>query len=343
MRIGVLGSGMAALSRVGNRVCSTHQEHVMSRRRSVVVLAMVCAASSLAVVVPVAVQAAPRATVAVRFGRIVFQSNRGGHPEIYIMNPNGGGLTQLTNFKEERGNREPSITPDGRKIAFYSNRFGYPEIFTMQADGSNERPVGKGVSPSFSYDGHRIVFVVHSLGGVSNIWVMNALGGTPTELTHATRPDEQADQPQFSPDGKKIVFVRRVGAFKEIFVMDADGSHIQRLTHTEMEGVAIGSSVDPTFSPNGKEIIFASDRQPENGEDAIYAMNASDGKNVVKLSHDGFSDLDPAFSTSGVEIVFVSRRHGTAELFRMNRDGSHEVQLTHPPKGKADVFPSWGF
>ena len=95
------------------------------------------------------------------------------------------------------------------------------------------------------------------------------------------------------------------------------------------------------FSPNGKEIIFDSSRE-NNGRDAIYTMNASDGKNVVKVSHDGFSDSDPAFSTTGSQIVFVSRRNGVSELFSMNRDGSDEAQLTHRHDGKADLFPSWG-
>jgi Tol biopolymer transport system component len=304
-------------------------------------LAMVCAAASLAVAVPVDGQVASRA---VRFGRIVFQSNRGGHPEIYIMNVDGSGQTRLTNFDNEKGNREPSITRDGRKIAFYSNRSGHAEIYTMDADGSNERLIAaRGIdsSPAFSYDGTRIVFVKASFVdglAVSNIWVMNDTGGDQKELTHRTPAMGSVGQPQFSPDGKKIVFVGQKGSSTEIYVMDADGSHVQQLTETHSTGV---QHDDPMFSPNGEKIIFESSRE-NNGKRGIFTMNASDGNNVVKISHDGFSDSAPAFSTTGSQIVFVSRRNGAAELFSMNRDGSDETQLTHREDGKADVFPSWG-
>lgn len=313
----------------------------MSRRWRVVGLAMVCAVASLVIVVPVDGQVASRA---VRFGRIVFQSNRDGHPEIYIMNVDGSGQTRLTNFSTGQGNREPSIARDGRKIAFYSNRNGHAEVFTMEADGTKERAITKGgidFSPAFSYDGTRIVFVKGTVVdglAVRNIWVMNDAGGSPTELTHATRPADSVDQPQFSPDGKKIVFVGRKGSSTEIYVMDADGSHVQELTDTQSKGVQNG---DPMFSPNGKEIMFDSSRQND-GNYGIYTMDASDGKNVVRLSHDMFSDSDPAFSTTGSEIVFVSRRNDVSELFSMNRDGSDETQLTHRHDGKADLFPSWG-
>lgn len=260
------------------------------------------------------------------------------------MNVDGSGQTRLTNFDNEKGNREPSITRDGRRIAFYSNRNGHAEIFTMDTNGSDERLIatkGTDFSPAFSYDGTRIVFVKGSfIGGlpVRNIWVMSDAGGDQRELTHATPATGSVDEPQFSPDGKKIVFVGQKGSSTEIYVMDADGSHVQQLTETRSTGVQHG---DPMFSPNGKEIIFDSSRE-NNGRHAIYTINASDGTDVVKVSHDGFNDSDPAYSTTGSEIVFVSRRNGVAELFSMNRDGSNETQLTHRDDGKADLFPSWG-
>jgi TolB protein len=311
---------------------------VVSRRWRVLGLAMACAAGWLVVVVPVDGHVASRA---VRFGRIVFQSNRDGRPEIYIMNSHGDLQTRLTSNKN--GNREPSIAPGGGKIAFYSNRDGHAEIFTIDENGSDERLIasqGSDSSPAFSYDGTRIVFVKGSVVdglGVSNIWVMSASGGDQRQLTHATPMMGSVGQPQFSPDGTEIVFVGRRGSSNEIFVMDSDGSHVRQLTDTRSTGV---QNEDPMFSPNGQEIIFDSTR--ESGVPAIYTMNASDGENVVKVTHDEFSDSDPAFSPTGSRIVFVSRRNDASELFSINIDGSNETQLTHRQDGKADLFPSWG-
>jgi dipeptidyl aminopeptidase/acylaminoacyl peptidase len=68
-------------------------------------------------------------------GRIAFQSNRDGNNEIYIMNGDGSGLTNLTNNPAD--DSVPAWSPDGKKIAFSSNRDGNIEIYLMNADGSS--------------------------------------------------------------------------------------------------------------------------------------------------------------------------------------------------------------
>lgn len=308
-------------------------------------LAIVCSASLLAAVVP-------GQAGAIVGGRIAFQSNRDGHPEIYITNADGSNETRLTRclcngFNGEilAGNREPSLAHGGHKIAFWGERNGNADIFTMDADGANKKRITQNRSfdrsPAFSYDGKRIVFVSNrdpndpSKVGVNNIWVMDADGANQAQLTHRTLTDGPASQPQFSPDGKKIVFEGFKQGHQEIYVMDSDGSHIVDLSRSD------AVNADPMFSPDGKEIIFDSLRQ-NNGKYGIYIMDATDGKPVIKVSHDDLSDLEPAFSPSGARIVFRSSRGSGAELFVMNRDGSNEVQLTHRAPGTADVFPSWG-
>jgi Tol biopolymer transport system component len=130
---------------------------------------------------------------------------------------------------------------------------------------------------------------------------MDADGANQAHLTHGTRPKGPASQPQFSPDGKKIVFEGWKQGRVEIYVMDSDGSHIVDLSRSD------AVNANPTFSPDGKEIIFDSLRQ-NNGKYGIYIMDATDGKPIVKVSHDNFSDLEPAFSPSGANRLPLKPR-----------------------------------
>ena len=69
-------------------------------------------------------------------GKIAFETNRDGNFEIYSMNPDGSGQTNLTNNPAD--DTIPAWSPDGTKIAFTSFRDGNPEIYSMNADGSGQ-------------------------------------------------------------------------------------------------------------------------------------------------------------------------------------------------------------
>ena len=136
----------------------------------------------------------------------------------------------------------------------------------------------------------------------------------------------------FSPDGKKIVFMRDVLLSdgirdREIFVMNADGTGERRLTFSS------GDDADPTFSPDGK-IAFVSDRDEDSDE--IYVMNA-DGTGVKRLTFNRSGDISPAFSSNGQKIAFVRFENSNTEIFAMNADGSNQTNLTNnealPPSG----------
>jgi TolB protein len=126
-------------------------------------------------------------------------------------------------------------------------------------------------------------------------------------------------EPDWSPDGRHIAFVRRIGRQTDIFVMKPDGSKQRPLTTTEYP-----SEHDPSWSPDGRRIAFSSN---SDGNDAIYVMDA-DGRRVVKLTtaRDG-SDVDPDWSPDGRSIVFVSERDGPWQIYVMNVDGSGQRRL----------------
>src|SRR2546427_121209 len=120
--------------------------------------------------------------------RIVFGSRRADEiAQIYAMNGDGSGLTQLTS--DDANKSQPRWSPDGKEIAFNSDRTGANEVWVMNADGSNQTRLtfsGAGfgaASASWSPDGKRMAFQSDRDGGIDKIFVMNADGSGVTQLT----------------------------------------------------------------------------------------------------------------------------------------------------------------
>jgi dipeptidyl aminopeptidase/acylaminoacyl peptidase len=111
------------------------------------------------------------------------------------------------------------------------------------------------------------------------------------------------EDPQFSPDGSRIAFTMRQDNLKEatsnadIFVMNADGSHLRRMTSDT------ASDTHPRWSPNGREILFVSSRK--NGSQAwILPADGGEPRQVTDLST---GVADPVWSADGSQIVFSSK------------------------------------
>lgn len=128
---------------------------------------------------------------------IAFYTDRDGNFEIYRMNTDGTGQTNLTN--NAASDQLPAWSPDGSKIAFGSNRDGNAEIYVMNADGTGQTRVTNNTTddyePAWSRDGNKIAFASERDGN-EEIYVMNANGTAQTRLTNNTATD---DGPDWSP------------------------------------------------------------------------------------------------------------------------------------------------
>lgn len=182
--------------------------------------------------------------------------------------------------------------------------------------------------------------------GSSNIYVMNDNGGQVRQLTNSAMYDYT---PIWSPDGSRIAFIRDMhsagtgkGQQDDIFLMNADGSNMQRLTqHLALDG-------DVTWSPDGQYFAFASSRS---GEIEIYVMELTSGTitQLTDNSKEGGLSAAPDWSPDGHHIAYTQVIPGGGRhIYIMDADGKNPRPILkgHQPHmiGKnlvSRTFPRW--
>ncbi len=164
------------------------------------------------------------------------------------------------------------------------------------------------------------IIVASSRGGKFRLYSIER--SNLSQLRPLSADTGQQIDPAFSPDVARIAFVSNRDGNAEIYAMDADGSHVTRLTSDpQLDG-------HPVFTPDGQAILFQSQRT--GGKLQIFAMNA-DGTGVKQLTQDSVS-LAPAVSPDGRTIAYVSLRNKNYDIWLMNRDGSNQRQFTRSPQ-----------
>jgi TolB protein len=268
-------------------------------------------------------------------GRILFNSERDGNRELYMMEADGSNQQNFTGTAEAFESRG-EWSPGGGKIVYQRLEGGYDEIFTIDLNGIVDQltdfgggpVVQQDCCPSWSPDGTRVLFSRWYAGGNNDVFVMNADGSNVTNLTNSVEDDFGAE---WSPNGQKIAFQRQIGGNYEVFVMNPDGSNPTALTN---DG---GDNGDPEWSPDGSRIAYYSGTT---GNNEIWAMNA-DGSGKVNLTNHPSDEFSPAWSPDGNQIAFTSLRDGNAEVYVMNADGSEQTRLTNNPAPDGDFFVDW--
>ncbi len=202
------------------------------------------------------------------------------------------------------------------------------EIYVMNTDGTAQvnitNSAGVDAGPVWSPDGLKIAFQSRRTAGIGDVWVMDADGSNPTNLTN--NDAEFQLRPTWSPDGTQIAFMNR-DPNDRVFVMDADGSNLALLD---------ADAGWPSWSPDGTKIAFSTSRD---GNEEIYVMDA-DGSNPVNLtSHAGF-DIAPVWSPDGSKIGWHSTREGIGDVWIMDANGANPTNLTNTPAAN-DRLGTW--
>lgn len=239
-------------------------------------------------------------------------------PALFRMNGDGSDEREV-DTGDTGGYYDVAYSPDQANIAFirtvtYANDAGEevttPELFIGPADNPTTaqqitRFGGELMaSPAWSPDGLQLV-VVSNFDGDEELWLVNRDGANVVQLTINEAVDRQ---PTWSPDGSTIVYVSDQASAVEsnlfelyaVSPLDEDGSTIRQLTDAD------GSSYSPSWSPDGRVIVFASNRT---GDGDIYLIDG-DGTNARLMTpgDDGAEDRIPAFTPDGENIIFASNR-----------------------------------
>jgi Tol biopolymer transport system component len=272
-------------------------------------------------------------------GLLAFRSNRGGEAGLFTMQATGAGAASLGS-SEGFSQLQPAWSPDGARLAFVRAKVptGRPDLYVMSAGGRGRiritsTPVPER-DPTWSPDGTRIAYAAR-IGptGPFRIFVARADGTGRTQLT--TQAEGGADRaPAWSPDGTRIAFVSdRDGGFPEIYVMNADGTGLARLTaNVFVDG-------NPSWSPDGTRI--AVERCCADGTSEIYAVDVATHAETNLTSSPSSMDFDPSWSPDGTRIAFVAFAvgEGNIDVWVMNADGSAPQRLTDDPS--PDLSPDW--
>ena len=170
-----------------------------------------------------------------------------------------------------------------------------------------------------------------NLNGKFGIYIMDADGANPTNLT-------RGGGPAWSPDGLQIAFyVGNDLLGSDISVVDLFGNNLWSLTNNRID-----LNIFPAWSPDGTKIAFVSNR---GGNRDIYIMTA-DGKNPKNLTWDLLEEDRPSWSPDGKKIVFgaYQRNHqknrGESDIFMIDADGANRINLTQDPPA-INSYPSW--
>ena len=266
--------------------------------------------------------------------KIAFTSDRDGNAEIYIMNPDGAGQTNLTQHKAS--DFQPAWSPTGEQILFASTREGMSDLYLMDADGANVRKVFKDsrsrFAPAWSADGRQISYV--RTDAVRELYIASLDKKIEKRIATVGRFDGYSN---WSPDGTRIVFdapLRQGHTTSRIHVFNLT-THQQEVL---LGKVVLTSMNSPAWSPSGDKIVFT---WLQGGNFAIYITDS--GGNTPERIVDplaGFSTAHPDWSPSGNTLIYegYDLQSNNRQIYTVDLNGGEPKKLT---REGINFFADW--
>lgn len=244
--------------------------------------------------------------VAFHDGPYTFQT--GGKREIYVSNPDGTGLVNVSN-SPDYDDVFPTWSPDGVRVAFQSNRNGNWDIYVAKADGSALVNMTNGSTaqeerPVWSPDGTKIAYFRNFVP-----WYMTSAGTAPTRVVDLSATNFLT----WSPDSSKLAFGVMSPNIPDIFVASLSGGAPVNVTSSS--GVA---ETQASWAP-GPTLIF--------GAGDIFSISP-DGSGLSNLTNSVDQDFFGLWSPLGDVFYSTGKSGGLPTLWRMSATGQNKTQIT---------------
>lgn len=214
--------------------------------------------------------------------RLAYVSFESKKPVIYVHDLPTGQRTVVANFRGS--NSAPAWSPDGQRLAVTLSMDGPSQVYVINADGTGVRRLTRSASidteAAWSPDGQWIYFT-SDRGGAAQIYRVAQGGGNPERVTF---DGSYNVTPRISPDGRSMVYVTRSNRGFQVALMDLRTRQSMILTDSVRDE-------SPSFAPNGRMILFAS----ENAGRGVLSAVSSDGRIRQRLSIEAADVREPAW------------------------------------------------
>ncbi len=270
------------------------------------------------------------------------------YPNVISGDPIFHAAKQISNHGTEL---KPTPVPPGvpgfeDSFVFISQRSGYAGIYAASLDGEERdlRTLVKGQRRSefLSFHGHRsrmdvspaglLIFSSHS--GERDLLVAHDLIRGETAHTWGFANLVGISSPQWDREGRRVIFsgLARSG-HSDLYLFDTKTEEIERLTHDWFY------DVDPSLHPDGRRVVFVSDRGNHGPAGALnlFELDLDNGR-IRPLSDGPWWDLAPDWDATGEHVIFVSTRDGMRDLYRIDTEG-RGGRVTHALEALSD--PRW--
>ncbi len=247
----------------------------------------------------------------------------------------------------------PALTPDGRDIAYFSERNSF-FVDLYLADAETGRVKRRLVKSTLNSNFESLRFI-NSAGSFSPDGRYFAIAAKHKDRDDLVILDVKKDEevrririplnglttPSWSPDGKQLVFTGYDGGLSDLFIVNADGSDLRRLTNDK------DADLQPSWSPDGKTIAFTTDRGGETdfstlkfGNMRIGLYHLDDGRIELLKHMDQGKNINPVWAPDGRSLAFVSDRgDGISNIFLYDFTDGNIYQLTDVYTGVTGITP----
>ncbi len=219
------------------------------------------------------------------------------------------------------------------QIAFVAQAGKNKELYVIDFNGENLRKLTNHksivMSPSWNADGTAIYYTAFGQNGKP-----------PQLYRHDMKTDKNVRISSFPrmvigtslhPSHELIATALTKDGNSEIYLLNFEGNVVERLTRN------FATDVNPSFSPDGKDLVFVSDRD---GSVQIYRRKSEGNERARRLTYRGLNNTAPDWSPKGDRILFSGMdTDGFFDVFSMNREGGDMIRLTYDSKNNEE--PSW--